>query len=59
MAARLLRRLSHLPNEVDDYSCLNIAPCLVQFISVYSAKIHYEIRHKKKLLHGKGAQKKP
>ena len=31
MAARLLRRLSHLPNEVDDYSCLNIAPCSVHF----------------------------
>ena len=25
----------------------------------FLATIHYEIQHKKKLLHGKGAQKKP
>ena len=37
---------------------LNIAPCSVQLNSVYLATIHYEIQHKKKLLHGKGARKK-
>ena len=31
----------------------------MQFSSVYLATIHYEIQYKKKLLHGKGNQKKP
>ena len=32
---------------------------IVQFSSVYLDTIHYEVQHKKKLSHGKGAQKKP